>query len=387
VLQRFDGVELDRDVFGVGVSPDGQRIALASYGGDVKVLDTRTGRPILSLPREDSRLHAVTFSPDGTSLATASRDGAVKVWDVATGQQVALPPLVGTYPGFRCVAFSPDGRHLVAGSMDRTVIFWDAATGKVKHTCRGHTDPVYCLVFSPNGERLATGSMDTTIRVWDTKTGKEILPPLTGHKSAVYSVAFSPDGKRLASGGGGSLKVWDATTGKEILSLASHDSSVFAVAFSPDGHRLASDSGDGVRIWDARPLTQERAEEDKALGLLASLFAKPLRKADVREFLNTTPTLPPAVQQKALALLERYREETSPEAYHQASWAVVWQPYLNDIQYRFALHQAETACRLAPESAWYRTTLGAAQYRAGQYREALATWTQAAALAVRSVIR
>jgi WD40 repeat protein/serine/threonine protein kinase len=376
VLQPFDGLELDGDVFGVGYSLDGQRIALGSYWGDVKVLDTKTGRPVLSLPRDESRIHAVAFSPDGTRLATASRDGAVKVWDVATRQQV-LPPLVGTYPGFRSVAFSPDGRYLVAGSMDRTVICWDAATGTETHLCRGHTDPVYCLTFSRDGQRLATGSMDATIRVWDTRTGEPILPPLAGHKSAVYGVAFSPDGERLVSGSDdGSLKVWDAKTGKEILSLAGHTSVIFAVAFSPDGDRVASGAED-VRIWDARPLTPEGTEEEhKALGLLACLVAKPLRKADVREFLNTSQTLTPKVRQQALALVEQYREETRPEVYHQASWTVAQQPYLNAFQYRFALWQAQTSARLAPDRGEYQRTLGVAQYRTGAYQQALTTLKQ-----------
>jgi tetratricopeptide (TPR) repeat protein len=51
------------------------------------------------------------------------------------------------------------------------------------------------------------------------------------------------------------------------------------------------------------------------------------------------------------------------------SWALVRQPYLNAIQYRFALLQAEHACRLAPDRPEYRLGLGAALYRLGHYRE------------------
>jgi hypothetical protein len=43
------------------------------------------------------------------------------------------------------------------------------------------------------------------------------------------------------------------------------------------------------------------------------------------------------------------------------------------FQYRFALRQAETACRLARDPGPDRTILGAAQYRAGKYADALAT--------------
>jgi hypothetical protein len=71
--------------------------------------------------------------------------------------------------------------------------------------------------------------------------------------------------------------------------------------------------------------------------------------------------------------VDGYHEETKPETYHRASWAVVRQPYLNAFQYRFALLQAEHACRLDPDRQEYRLGLGAALYRAGRFREAIQT--------------
>src|SRR5262249_21774274 len=117
--------------------------------------------------------------------------------------------------------------------------------------------------------------------------------------------------------------------------------------------------------------------EREALGLLGFLIGRPLCKADVLEHLRTSPTITPQARKMALTLIERYREETNPERYHQSSWAVLRQPYLNSFQYRFALRQAETASRLAPDQNKYLTTLGAAQYRAGQYPQARTTLEQA----------
>jgi tetratricopeptide (TPR) repeat protein len=154
---------------------------------------------------------------------------------------------------------------------------------------------------------------------------------------------------------------------------------VHSVTFSPDGNHLAASSEDGVvKIWDARPWTPEAVPEREALGLLNFLFARPLRKADVRDYLRTPQIiLRPQAQDMALSLVNRYREETDPERYQRASWVLVRQPYLNALQYRFALRQAETACRLVPRQGLYLTTLGMAQYRAGQYREAAKTLAQA----------
>src|SRR5262249_54669500 len=67
----------------------------------------------------------------------------------------------------------------------------------------------------------------------------------------------------------------------------------------------------------------------------------------------------------------------APEKYPQPGGTTARQPYLNAFQYRFALKQAEVAARLAPDQARHRTALGMAHYRLGQYKEALATLTQA----------
>jgi WD40 repeat protein len=116
-------------------------------------------------------------------------------------------------------------------------------------------------------------------------------------------VTFSPDGTRLASASRDqTVKVWDLATYQELISLKGHTDTVRGVAFSPDGTRLASASSDGrVRVWDARPWDPEAAAEREALGLLDFLFTKPLRKADVSEFLRTSPTITAGARQLARA--------------------------------------------------------------------------------------
>src|SRR5262249_22128925 len=94
------------------------------------------------------------------------------------------------------------------------------------------------------------------------------------------------------------------------------------------------------------------------------------------EHLRTSQLIRREARTLALTLVDRYQEK-DPERYHQAAWAVVRQRYLNPFQYRFALRQAETACRLAPDRGKYLTTLGVAQYRVADYRSALKTLARA----------
>jgi WD40 repeat protein/serine/threonine protein kinase len=356
-------------VWSVAVSPLGTW--LASAGGDqlVKLWDFEEGREIRTLTGHTGAVYSVAFSLDGTRLASASDDTTVRVWEAATGKE--LRNLSGHTSAVHCVAFSPDSKRLASVGADRTVKIWNVTTGEVQ-TLLGHANVVYGVAFSPDGKRLASASHDGTVKLWDVDNGQEAIV-LQGHASWVYGVAFSPDGKRLASASiDQTVKIWDTATGHDLLTLSGHNDMVWGVAFSPDGKRLASAGRDGtVKLWDARPWTPDAAFEREAVGLLDSLFARPLRKADVIDYLRNESTIRPPARQLALTLVNRYHEETNPETYHQESWALVRQPYLNAFQYRFALLQAEHACRVAPDRQAYRVGLGAALYRVGRYQEAV----------------
>ena len=117
--------------------------------------------------------------------------------------------------------------------------------------------------------------------------------------------------------------------------------------------------------------------EREARGLVETLLGKPLSRADVVAYLGETRAISDAVRQKALTLAEGAADPQDPEAFDRAAWAVARQRYLYGFIYRFALSQARAACRLDPGEGRYRTTLGAAQYRAGRYADALETLRKA----------
>jgi WD40 repeat protein/tRNA A-37 threonylcarbamoyl transferase component Bud32 len=243
-------------VVSVCFSPDGKRLASSSGGfdaqfnplpGEVKVWDAVTGRDLLTLKGHTHPVWHVCFSPDGKRLASASWDQTVKVWDAVTGCD--LLTLKGHTRPVLHVCFSPDGKRLASASLDRTVRLWDAVAGRNLLTLKRDVGTLGLMCFSPDGLRLAGVGGDGAVRVWDAVTGRELLT-LKGHP-LVHSVCFSPDGKRLAGLDLFAVRIWEVATGRELLTFSDTAGSC-CVCFSPDGKRLASANMDEpVTIWDA----------------------------------------------------------------------------------------------------------------------------------------
>ena len=80
---------------------------------------------------------AVAFSPDGQRLATASWDHTAKVWEAESGKEVLT--LSGHSDRVNGVAFSPDGQRLATASWDKTAKVWEAESGKELLTLRAHS--------------------------------------------------------------------------------------------------------------------------------------------------------------------------------------------------------------------------------------------------------
>jgi WD40 repeat protein len=241
----------------VAISPDGQRLASASDDRTVKIWDRTTGQMLLTLRGHAGGVADLAFSPEGKLLATSSFDQTVRLWDAASGQAVRV--LRGFRGWVTSVAFSPDGQRLASGSginqpegkSDWEVKIW-LVNSEQEIAFPAHQDFITSVAFSPDGRRLITACGDKTAKVWDTRTGQNLLT-CSGQTDGLNKARFSPDGGRLATAGeDGTAKVWDAANGQELFTLGSHSREVTSVAFSHDGQRLATASNDQtVKLWDA----------------------------------------------------------------------------------------------------------------------------------------
>jgi WD40 repeat protein len=118
-------VSIGGELAGIAFSPDGTRIAAASWNSTITIIDLRTARTVAVLTNHTKGVASVSYSPDGRYLASASLDHTARIWDAHT-----LRPLrVLTDPApINWVKFTPGSRQVVTADEANVIRVWDACT-------------------------------------------------------------------------------------------------------------------------------------------------------------------------------------------------------------------------------------------------------------------
>ncbi len=220
----------------------------AASGGDdfaVRIWDLSSGQLKRTLSGHQGQVAGLALSPDGRRLASASWDGSVGIWDLDGDAHLSLTGHGGVVND---VAFAPDGR-LFSASADGTIRVWDIEERAEVRRLVNHGFGVNKLVLHEGW--LAYGAVDGGTRVIEADTGEEIAD-LTAGRRPILSLALSPDGSELSVGDGEGYVMSVATDGWRISGdfKAAGKGPVWALSYSADGISLLGGGIDDFAvIW------------------------------------------------------------------------------------------------------------------------------------------
>ncbi|MEZ4646747.1 MAG: protein kinase [Chloroflexota bacterium] len=232
----------------IAASPDGSLVAVGGSLG-VWLYDSETLETVGLLQGHEDTVWDLAWSPDGTRLASASWDWTIRVWDVAA--QTELFALRGD-DQYINVAWSADGSTLAATTWYTAVELWDVERRARTDTLDALTnDAINDVAWSPQAALLAIATDGDGVFVWDVAAQAEAF-----HVDVpdVNCVRWSPDGSLLATCSNAetdAFQVWNGATGELVQEFAGQDYGVYDLAWAEEGAFLLSVGGDDTaRLWN-----------------------------------------------------------------------------------------------------------------------------------------
>ena len=258
-------------------SPNGEYLVVASYYGEISVLDAGLETVYATWTGHERTIVDVAFHPDSRQFATAGADSKVKIWDMSSLDDMQPRYAFDAHSStITDVAFNADGKCLVTTSYDHTAKVWRGPGVKLVTVFAGRpllgadfadpkpmeTNPV----LEPCGLQLRTVDGTGALQTWNIGASVEYRT-LTAHTAGVEAIALAPDGHTFATGDdGGNLLLWhgfDQPPSRWKL----HTGKIMGIDFGRDGRHLATASEDGtVKILDlgiegASPQTLEMQDD------------------------------------------------------------------------------------------------------------------------------
>jgi len=151
-----------------------------------------SGEARRELHRQPAAVTAIAYGLGGDTLLTGHANRLLRLLDTRTGR--LLVSLRGPEAQVSLLVLAPDGRHVAVGSHDRTIRVFDLHDQKQTALLTGHKKPVSSLAFFAEGLHLVSVAQEGVVRLWDAQTGTP-LAALWGESGESFTgvVLFGDD--------------------------------------------------------------------------------------------------------------------------------------------------------------------------------------------------
>lgn len=158
-------LQLEENVLGVKVTPDGKYVACAMLDSTVKIFFMDSFKFFLSLYGHKLPVLCLDVCYDNTLIATGSADRNVKIWGLDFGD--CHRSLFAHDDSVMALQFIPKTHMFFTCGKDGKIKQWDADTFDKILTLPGHIGEAFSLCVSPNGRFLVSSGSDRTIRIFE----------------------------------------------------------------------------------------------------------------------------------------------------------------------------------------------------------------------------
>ncbi|MDE0303629.1 MAG: c-type cytochrome [Albidovulum sp.] len=202
----------------VAVSPDGRRVASASWDRSIGIWPVDGGEPEF-LTGHRSSVNDVVFSGDGSRLFSASADGTIRVWRLSDGAQVQT--LVRHGFGVNTLAADFKNGWLAYGAIDGAARIVEIEDGTLIKDFTKGSRPILAMAADLDSAKLAVGDIEGNIRILDTEDWRVVREFRASLRGPIWALRFSADGSNIHAGGlDDAMYSWpvDTRLGRERMS-------------------------------------------------------------------------------------------------------------------------------------------------------------------------